>query len=305
MHPNRYFTITDVAHLSALKAHTLRIWEKRYSRFNPKRSLGNVRHFSIEDLDIVLKLAVLNKAGYKISKLIAMDGGILDCKLNDLRGEEDKRNRQIMKLIIHMFTIDIDEFEAVLNQCISEWGLDKTINLIIVPLMERVNLYSCKNCPLEVDFAVTTIRKKIYLGIEKASPLQTMKGTALLFLPQGEHYDLLLLYYLYLLKSKGLKALYMGANVSYDKVRHVLEIKRPDFIITYVSAEQQRRVDELRNFAANHLTQGLLLASGPEPYYPVNEPVANFKFINYKDVIELLLVKLDRSAEVEILQERI
>ena len=286
----KYFTIAEVASLSGIKAHTLRIWEQRYAIFSPQRNSNNTRQYNIEELDLVLKLAVLNRAGYKISRLIAMDSATLERKLQDLRFEEDKRCREVSKLIVCLFAVDTQQFDAVLNNCIFLWGIDKAINQIIIPLMERAHLYSCKNCSIEFDFAVTAIRQKMFFAIEKAEPLVKINRTALLFLPQGQHYDLILLYYFYLLKSKGLNVLYMGTNVSLEKVKMVSETKRPDFLITFISPEQQHWIEEMKHFGRSHLPQGMLLATQFDHPAEEEHSTANVKFAHYKNATEFLSI---------------
>ena len=46
------FTIKDIENLSGIKAHTIRIWEQRYSFLKPKRSETNIRYYSNEELRI-------------------------------------------------------------------------------------------------------------------------------------------------------------------------------------------------------------------------------------------------------------
>lgn len=288
METSRLFTIADVAAFSGLKPHTLRIWEKRYDFFKPERNQNNLRQYNITQLEIILKLAVLNQAGLKISALFKLNEKEIEHCLLNLRQEEDKRARELSQLIITVFSIDTDEFDTVLDNCINWWGYDDTINHILIPLMERLQLYTCRKCEPEFDFAVTAIRKKIFTGIDTASTDLTVERKALLFLPEGEHYDFLLLYYFYLLKSKGLKVLYMGTNVSLEKVRQVAEIKAPDFLITYISPNQERRIDELNHFADTHLRKGMLLAAGFENLSGREEQRINVKFLHYKNVRKFL-----------------
>ena len=40
------FTIKDLENLSGIKAHTIRIWEQRYSFLKPERSDTNIRYYS-------------------------------------------------------------------------------------------------------------------------------------------------------------------------------------------------------------------------------------------------------------------
>ncbi|MGL6068244.1 MAG: MerR family transcriptional regulator, partial [Sediminibacterium sp.] len=66
------FTIKDLENLSGIKAHTIRIWEQRYTFLNPQRTDTNIRYYSNVELKTVLNIALLNKFGYKISHIDKM-----------------------------------------------------------------------------------------------------------------------------------------------------------------------------------------------------------------------------------------
>ena len=66
------FTIKDIENLSGIKAHTIRIWEQRYTFLKPKRSHTNIRFYTNDELRIILNIALLNKHGYKISHISKM-----------------------------------------------------------------------------------------------------------------------------------------------------------------------------------------------------------------------------------------
>ena len=59
------FTIKDLENLSGIKAHTIRIWEQRYSFLNPQRTDTNIRYYSNAELKTILNIALLNKYGFK------------------------------------------------------------------------------------------------------------------------------------------------------------------------------------------------------------------------------------------------
>lgn len=44
------FSVKDLENLSGIKAHTIRIWEKRYAIFSPDRNDNNVRSYNSNDL---------------------------------------------------------------------------------------------------------------------------------------------------------------------------------------------------------------------------------------------------------------
>jgi hypothetical protein len=48
------FSIKDLENLSGIKAHTIRIWEKRYNVLEPMRSDTNIRSYDIKNLQKLL-----------------------------------------------------------------------------------------------------------------------------------------------------------------------------------------------------------------------------------------------------------
>src|SRR5215467_3576534 len=66
------FTISDIENLCGIKAHTLRIWEKRYGIVAPKRKQSNHRYYDNEGLKYILQITYLYHNGYKISKIAGL-----------------------------------------------------------------------------------------------------------------------------------------------------------------------------------------------------------------------------------------
>ena len=52
------FSIRELEKFSGVKAHTLRIWERRYAMLQPQRSAGNIRMYPLEELKRLLQVAV-------------------------------------------------------------------------------------------------------------------------------------------------------------------------------------------------------------------------------------------------------
>ncbi len=125
------FTIRELENFSQVKAHTIRIWEQRYSVFNPNRSEGNFRRYNLEEVKLLLDIALLIKNGFKISGLVKMSGAKLEQKIDDLYTEEAMQSRAINDLIVNMFSSGIEEFEDVLDSCVHLWDVDITIQKII------------------------------------------------------------------------------------------------------------------------------------------------------------------------------
>ena len=63
------FSIKDLENLSGIKAHTIRIWEKRYNILEPMRTDTNIRLYDLASLQKLLNITLLHDYGYKISKI--------------------------------------------------------------------------------------------------------------------------------------------------------------------------------------------------------------------------------------------
>ncbi len=62
------YSIKELEKLSGIKAHTIRIWEKRYNLIEPHRTNTNIRYYTDADLKKILNVPVLNRQGIKISQ---------------------------------------------------------------------------------------------------------------------------------------------------------------------------------------------------------------------------------------------
>ena len=117
----RNFSIRELESFSGIKAHTIRIWEKRYAVLKPQRSNGNFRHYTLEEVILLLNIALLTKNGFPISQVAEMEAADLTHEIHSLLSEEAKQARALNGLIICMFSGNIEEFETILDSCVLWW----------------------------------------------------------------------------------------------------------------------------------------------------------------------------------------
>jgi DNA-binding transcriptional MerR regulator len=134
------FTIKDLANLTGIKAHTLRIWEQRYNFLKPSRTYTNIRYYSNDELKIILNIALLNKYGFKISHIDKMTNQEVREKILSLNQLEAQQDRIVHELIQNMADLDMEAFEQSLNQYISTKGIERAITRIIFPFLEKVGI---------------------------------------------------------------------------------------------------------------------------------------------------------------------
>jgi MerR family transcriptional regulator, light-induced transcriptional regulator len=231
------FTIKDLENLSGIKAHTIRIWEQRYSFLKPERTGTNIRYYSNSELKTVLNIALLNKYGFKISHIDKMTEAEIKEKLLSLNQLQAQQERIVNDLIQHMIDMDIDKFEAVLDNYIMARGIERSITQIIFPFLEKIGILWLTSHinPAQEHLVSNLIRQKIIVGIEGVSTSLKVDKTVLLFLPEGEHHEMGLLYMNYILRSRGISTVYLGANIPLDDVEYVVRYKKPDYLYTHLT----------------------------------------------------------------------
>lgn len=232
------FTIKDLENLTGVKAHTIRIWEQRYSFLKPQRTGTNIRYYNNDELKTILNIALLNKYGYKISHIDRMSEEEVKDKILSLSNSVAQQERVINELIQNMIDLNVESFEDVLDDYIRGRGIEKTINQIIFPFMERIGVLWITDHinPAQEHLVSNIIRQKLIVGIESIKTHVVVNKSILLFLPESEYHELGLLFIQYLLKSRGINTFYLGANVPLEDVQYVVELKHPDYIYTHLTS---------------------------------------------------------------------
>ncbi|MEO5946031.1 MAG: MerR family transcriptional regulator, partial [Chitinophagaceae bacterium] len=232
------FTIKDLENLSGIKAHTIRIWEQRYSFLKPQRTPTNIRYYTSDELKTILNVALLNKNGFKVSHIDKMQPQEMQEKILSLSDAVAIQERFVNELLEAMVDLDMDLFEKILTNYIKTKGIERTVTQIIFPFLEKIGILWLTGhiIPAQEHLVSNIIRQKIIVAIDKAaSPLVTDK-TVLLFLPEAEHHELGLLFMNFILKSRGIKTIYLGANVPLKDIEYIFQQKKPDIIFIHLTA---------------------------------------------------------------------
>jgi len=266
------YSIQDLAQLSGIKAHTIRIWEKRYSIINPKRTPTNIRYYSDSDLRRILNISILNNSGLKVSK-IAQLGHDEIAKQVSLVADNDQylsNEKNIDQLIMSMIDLDEVVFNKVISGVSDTLGFEKAMTTIVYPFMTKIGvLWQTGNInPAQEHFISNLIRQKIIIAIDEISIASPAKDAplALLFLPENELHELGLLFAQYLAKKANYRTIYLGQKMPYQDLLTVRDIYTPDILITYLinplkENQRQQYVDQL---AADFPQSKVLCSMSPD-----------------------------------------
>lgn len=229
------YSIKDLENLSGIKAHTIRIWEKRYKFIVPERTNTNIRYYTDDDLKKLLNIAVLNNFGYKISKVAVFSDDVLNKRVREVFEESNDPNVHVDNMVLAMIDMDEEKFEKLFSGLILRLGIEETIAHVIYPFLEKTGVLWQTNVinPVQEHFVTNLIRQKIIVAIDSQITEGKEDGKHFtLFLPEGEMHEIGLLFIAYLLKKHGHRVSYFGASVPISSLIQASETIASDYYVT-------------------------------------------------------------------------
>lgn len=287
------YTIKDLETLCGIKAHTLRIWEQRYQMVVPSRTQTNIRFYKEDDLKDLLNISTLNKNGYKISAIAQLSKSEIQEKVNELSAVSFESDAQLNTLTMAMIEMSETKFDYILNKSIKDVGFEKTMLDLIFPFLEKLGVLWLTGSinPVQESFVSCLIRQKMLSEINNISTTShKTQATFLLFLPEDEDQELSMMFMHYLVKSRGLRTVYLGLNTSLIDLQDASSIIKPSHLFTIISESfthqpVQKYVDHL----AQAFGQCSILLSGYQVVtQPINRPSNVSILPGLKETIELL-----------------
>ncbi len=277
------YSIKYIERFSGIKAHTLRSWENRFDILQPERDDNNKRLYTEEQLKQVLNITLLLSKGLSISQIKELTPSEFVAKVNeisDMAGthKENQLEVKINAFVLSMLELDESRFEKVLASCLLQRSFEDTLKEVIYPFLNRIGIMwrTGEVSTAKEHFIYQLIRQKIIVAIDGLGQASQSRERYLLFLPKSEFQDLLILMYMYLLKSKGQSCVYLGEDIPFDDLKEASRIVRPDALVTVIKApaskiDTQAYVYRLSEAFAQ---QQILLAGNPyfmeELEYPKN-----------------------------------
>jgi len=242
------YSIKDLENISGVKAHTIRIWERRYGLIQPKRTSTNIRYYSDADLKKLLNISILNQNGYKISKIAQLNDQQLRDRVLELCLNGRKNNLHIESLMVSMLELDEKKFINVLSAAVIKFGFEETVERVLFPFLDRIGMLWQTGTinPAQEHFISNLIRQKIMVAIDNEMQNIVPRGPKIVFfLPEGEMHELGILFYSFIARKEGLEVVYLGASVPLEDLRLVQQIRPADaFFTSFVTARDKEHLEE-------------------------------------------------------------
>ncbi|MFC7444338.1 MULTISPECIES: MerR family transcriptional regulator [Mesoflavibacter] len=249
------FSIKDLENLSGIKAHTIRIWEKRYNLFQPNRTDTNIRYYSLSSLQKILNISFLNNNGYKISKIAKLSETEIPNLVKEIAASKDQNNHSINLLKLAMINFDQGLFHKTYNKLIEEMSFREIFFDVFIPLLNHVGLLWQTDTitPTHEHFIVELIKKKILLHTEEVNKnfIPSLDETTyVIFLPENEMHELGIMYTNFELAKRGLHTIYLGQSVPIDSLVFLIsKYNKISFVSSFtIQPEKENTLSYLDEF---------------------------------------------------------
>lgn len=235
------FSIKDLENLSGIKAHTIRIWEKRYNVLEPMRTDTNIRFYDLSCLQKLLNITLLHDYGYKISKISKMPEEKIPSLVREIISQKSAKHHAISSFKMAMMNFDQTLFASTYNNLLSEKSFKEIFYDVFIPLMNEIGfLWQTDTItPAHEHFLSYLVKQKLLINTEKLQLIAPTKTDKIfvLYLPMNEIHELGLMYLNYEIISKGYKTIYLGESVPTENLKSLKNYFDNIVFVCYATVE--------------------------------------------------------------------
>ena len=279
------FSIRDLENISGIKAHTIRIWEKRYNLLSPERSKTNIRFYSHQNLQKLLNIVLLNNNNYKISKISQMSDDQINTTARELAFNNSLNDDAINSLKLSMFKFDKVLFNTTYNSLLNKKTFGEIFKDIFIPFLEHLGLLWQTETilPVHEHFISNLITQKVQINTDELKYTQISSDKVyILFLPENEIHELGLLYLNYELVLRGHRTIYLGQNLPLNNLNIFFDIH--DKIIFITSMTVRPYEDDIVEYFN---TMDNIISTSSHSLIAIGKKVMQFRSNKFKSKISL------------------
>lgn len=292
------FSIKDLENLSGIKAHTIRIWEKRYNVLEPMRTDTNIRLYDLVSLQKLLNITLLHDYGYKISKIATYPEKDIPRLVREIITEKSSKNHAISAFKMAMMNFDQELFFSTYAQLLSEKSFKEVFYEVFIPLMNELGtLWQTHTIsPAHEHFISYLIKQKLLINTEKLQVLRPTKTDKVfvLSLPMNEVHELGLMYLNYETLLQGYKTIYLGESVPIDSLTDLKSHFDSIVFISYLTVQPDK--DAINDYINQMIEE---LAGEHIELWFIGRMVEFIKTDNFGNSIKIFRSITELVAEIE------
>ena len=264
------FSIRDLENFSGIKAHTIRIWEKRYRILEPDRTDSNIRKYNESELKKILNVAYLNRNGIKISKIAKLDENDLTQKVMSVssNGDDNDKDFQPGKILMSAIRFNEELFKDALMPYIKRQGIEQAYIRHINPLLEKARILwqTGSLSRAQEQFIRNTIKQIITVEDSLLKPLPEKPVSAVAMINTSDNLtDNNFLFYKYVLKKRGYDVIFTGGILPASEVIEIFKVKSFEYLVVNSSAFDftQKKMGYFNNIGKSLMIKKIILTDSP------------------------------------------
>nr|WP_314865846.1 MerR family transcriptional regulator [uncultured Flavobacterium sp.] len=238
------FSIKDLENLSGIKAHTIRIWEKRYNILEPMRTDTNIRLYDLASLQKLLNITLLHDYGYKISKIATYPPDNIPNLVREIVTNKTAKSHALSEFKMAMMYFDQELFFSTYNWLMAEKNFQEIFHEVFIPLMQELGMLWQTDTisPAHEHFISFLIKQKLLIHTEQLQILKPTKTDKVfvLSLPMNEIHELGLMYLNYEILSKGYKTIYLGESMPIENLKDLKKHFDAIVFVSYLTVQPDR-----------------------------------------------------------------
>ena len=267
------FSIKNLENISGIKAHTLRIWEKRYNLLEPERTDTNIRRYSLESLKTLLNVTLLYNHGFKISKIASLSDDEIPNLVRNIALKSNSEQVFINAFKLSMINFDCDLFDNNYDEILNHHDFEYVFIDVFMPLMKELGILWQTGAisPTHEHFITNLVKQKIHVQTEQLQRNNNYHDDQpifALFLPENEIHELGILYLNYLILSKGYRTIFLGQSLQTSSLETLFTYNSTFNFVTYLTVEPNKEeiMPYLTDFHEKLLSQtnSKLIIFGPQ-----------------------------------------
>ena len=285
------FSIKDLENFSGIKAHTIRIWEKRYKILEPDRTDSNIRTYSEAELKKILNVAYLNRDGLKISKIALLNEDELTQQVMTVNSRHDDLDQDFQPGKILMSAIRFNEvlFKESLFPFIKYLGIEEAYSRYLYPLLEKARILwqTGSLSRAQEQFVRNTIKQIIIIEDNNLTPLKGKSKPAIAMINTSDNLtDNNFLFYKYVLKKRGFDVIFTGGILPSSEVIEIHKIKPFEYLVVNSSAFDfaDKKIGYFGSIGKSLMIKKIILTDSPEEF----NKKSNDKLIITKDPADFI-----------------
>jgi DNA-binding transcriptional MerR regulator len=284
------FSIKDLENLSGIKAHTIRIWEKRYNLLSPNRTDTNIRFYNLKNLQKLLNVTLLYNSGIKISKISILSDDQIKAECRSIISEQAVKNIFINDLKLAMLNFDQILFETSYQKLLEVIEFKDVYISYFMPFLHEIGLlwHTDTINPAHEHFITSLIKQKILVNIEKVQGVPPTKhdNRFILFLPENEIHELGLTFINYEILKRGYSTIYLGQSIPIDCLKSFLSYTDKITFITYLTVEPS--TDKIPDYLSE--IQSKIISNCNSELWVLGRKIEELDSIDLPNTIKLLKV---------------